>query len=91
MAAIARAAGIGAYGGCLFETGIAHAAGAHLMAALPELDLGCEFYMANYYQPEDILAEPFPVRDGHVNIPHGPGPGVTIDRDRLNKYATELI
>ena len=35
VAAIARAAGIGVYGGCMFETSIAHAAGAHLMAALP--------------------------------------------------------
>lgn len=87
VAAIARAAGIGVYGGCMFETGIAHAAGAQLLAALPELDLGCEFYMANYYLTEDILADPFPVRDGHVHIPSGPGLGVEVDRARLEKYA----
>lgn len=86
VAAIARAAGIGVYGGCMFETGIAHAAGAHLMASLPDLRLGCEFYMASYYLKEDILAEPFPVRDGLVHIPDGPGLGVTVDRSRLEKY-----
>jgi len=87
VAAIARAAGIGVYGGCMFETGIAHAAGAHLMAALPELDLGCEFYMATYYLCEDVLSEPFPVRDGQVHIPAGPGLGIDVDRARLEKYS----
>ena len=89
VAAVAKAAGIGVYGGCMFETGIAHAAGAHLMAALPELHLGCEFYMANYYLIEDILTEPFPVRNGQVHIPSGPGLGVEIDRDRLERFTVE--
>ena len=91
IAAIAKAAGIGVYGGCMFETGIAHAAGAHLMAALPELELGCEFYMATYYLTEDILTEPFPVKDGHVQIPSGPGLGVEVDPTRLKKYTTQTL
>ena len=91
VAAIARLAGIDVYGGCMFETGIAHAAGAHLMAALPDLHLGCEFYMPSYYLKEDILAEPFPVRDGAVHIPDGPGLGVAVDPDRLAKYRTLLL
>lgn len=91
IAAIAKAAGIGVYGGCMFETGIAHAAGAHLMAALPELALGCEFYMATYYLTEDILTEPFPVKDGHVHIPSGPGLGIDVDRTRLEKYTLQTL
>jgi len=91
VAAIARAAGIGVYGGCMFETGIAHAAGAQLMAALPALDLGCEFYMSSYYLREDILAEPFPVQAGQVHIPKAPGLGVEVDRDRLAKYTVESV
>ena len=91
VAAIARLGGIDVYGGCMFETGIAHAAGAHLMAALPDLHLGCEFYMSTYYLREDILAEPFPVRDGMVHVPDGPGLGVTVDPDRLAKYRTLLL
>ena len=39
VASIARAAGISVYGGCMFETGIASTAGAHLMAAIPDLTL----------------------------------------------------
>ena len=91
VAAIARCGGIDVYGGCMFETGIAHAAGAHLMAALPDLHLGCEFYMSTYYSQEDILTEPFPVRNGLVNVPSSPGLGVTVDRDRLAKYRTHFL
>ena len=91
VAAIARLGGIDVYGGCMFETGIAHAAGAHLMAALPDLHLGCEFYMSSYYLKEDILAEPFPVRDGMVHVPDGPGLGVTVNPDRLARYRTLLL
>ena len=91
VAAIARIGGIDVYGGCMFETGIAHAAGAQLMAALPELHLGCEFYMSTYYVREDVLAEPFPVRDGLVHVPAGPGLGVSVDPDRLARYRTDLL
>ena len=91
VAAIARIGGIDVYGGCMFETGIAHAAGAQLMAALPELHLGCEFYMSTYYVREDVLAQPFPVRDGLVHVPAGPGLGVSVDPDRLARYRTDLL
>ncbi len=91
IAAIARAVGISCYGGCMFETGIAHAAGAHLMNSIPDLTLGCEFYMANYYLKEDILAEPFPVKNGKVVVPTGPGLGVEPDRVKLEKYTTQLF
>lgn len=91
VAAIARAAGIEVYGGCMFETGIAHTAGTHLMAAVPDLLLGCEFYMSTYYVQEDILAEPFPVKNGRVHVPTGPGLGVSVDPDQLAKYRLELL
>lgn len=91
VAAIARAAGIEVYGGCMFETGIAHAAGAHLMAAVPDLVLGCEFYMATYYAAEDILTEPFPIKGGSVHVPSAPGLGVIPEADKLAKYRTGLL
>ena len=91
VGAIARAAGIEVYGGCMFETGLAHAAGAHLMAALPELRLECEFYMSTYYASEDILTEPFPVRKGRVHVPTGPGLGVDVDRGQLAKFAVAEV
>ena len=58
---------------------------------LPDLTLGCEFYMSIYYAREDILTEPFPVRDGLVHVPDGPGLGVAVDPDRLARYRTDLL
>ena len=91
IASVAGTAGIEVYGGCMFETGLAHAAGAHLMASVPELRLGCEFYMATYYANEDILSEPFPVEDGEVKVPNGPGLGVVVDTEVLSRYRVELL
>ena len=91
IASIAETAGMDVYGGCMFETGLAHAAGVHLMASIPSLNLGCEYYMATYYVKEDILAEPFQVRNGHVHVPTGPGLGVAVDRDVLARYRLELL
>ena len=47
--------------------------------------------MLHYYLTEDILTDPFPVRDGHVHIPSGPGLGVDVDRARLEKYAVQTL
>ena len=91
IAAIARAAGIAVYGGCMFETSIAHAAGAHLMAAVPELTLGCEFYMSTYYAEADLATEPFPVSRGAVCVPAAPGLGIAPDMHKLEHYRTSLL
>ena len=86
IAAVAAAGGLACYGGDMFETGIACAAGTHLIAATAAISLGCEFYQPNYYLREDLLAEPFPVRDGMVWVPDGPGLGVVVDEDRVSRY-----
>ncbi len=91
VAAIARAAGIGVYGGCMFETSIAHAAGTHLMCALPELTLGCEFYMSTYYASADIAARPFAAENGAVHLPEGAGLAVRPDPDALAGHRKDLL
>jgi muconate cycloisomerase len=87
ISAIAAAGGLACYGGDMFETGIACTAGAHLIAATPNISLGCEFYQPNYYLTEDLLAQPFPVRNGKVQVPTAPGLGIEVDEDRLRRYA----
>ena len=44
VAQMAVASGLTAYGGDMFEAGLAHAAGTHMLAATPEITLGCDFY-----------------------------------------------
>jgi muconate cycloisomerase len=91
VASIAEAAGLPCFGGDMAESGLGHLAGTHLVAATPNISLGCEFYQATYYLKEDILAQPFPVRDGHVHVPDEPGLGIAIDEDKVRRYATETV
>ncbi len=89
IAAIAQAAGMAAYGGDMFESGLAHLAGAHMIAATPNISLGCEFYQARWYLERDILESPFPIEDGHVVLPRGPGLGIAVDEEVLRHFAVE--
>lgn len=87
VARMAGAAGLSAYGGDMFETGLAHLAGAHMIAATPEITLGCEFYQAVYFLERDLLETGFRVENGDVIVPDDPGlggrpdPGVLRDFD----------
>ncbi|MTI00876.1 enolase C-terminal domain-like protein [Roseibium sp. RKSG952] len=87
VARIAAAHGLSAYGGDMFEAGLAHLAGTHMIAATPEITLGCEFYQASYFLGEDILEEPFLVENGKVVVPDTPGLGGRPDLNKLNHYA----
>ena len=87
IARMAQAAGWGGYGGDMFETGIAHLAGTHMIAAAPGIDMGCEFYHARHHLERDTLAQPFPDRGGTVYIPSQPGLGLTIDEDFVRNTA----
>ena len=88
VSAIAEAAGLTCYGGDMFESGLGHAAGAQLIAATPNIALGCEFYQARFFLVEDLLSAPFPIANGKVQVPSGPGLGVEVDEDRLARYTT---
>ena len=83
--------GIACYGGDMFETGIAHLAGTHVIAATPHISLGCEFYQAKYFLERDLLAEPFPIENGRVIVPSTPGLGIKVDEDRVRHYAVETL
>jgi muconate cycloisomerase len=87
VAAIAEAGGMACYGGDMFETGLAHLAGTHMIAACANISLGCEFYQAKYYLAGDILAEPFPIANGEVIVPDGPGLGVDVDRAAVKSFS----
>lgn len=87
VARIAAAHGLSAYGGDMFEAGLAHLVGTQMIAATPEITLGCEFYQASYFLKEDILEAPFKVENGHVVVPDTPGLGGRPDLGKLEHYA----
>jgi muconate cycloisomerase len=83
--AIGQAAGLGLYGGTMLETGLGTAAALHLFATVETLHWGTEFF-GPLLLTEDILAEPVAYRDFCVEIPSGPGIGVSLDPDKIAFY-----
>ncbi|MBA3484851.1 MAG: mandelate racemase/muconate lactonizing enzyme family protein [Pirellulales bacterium] len=69
-------------GGCI---GPAMAASWHVAAALPSVEW-LEVVVAARHAQDDLLLEPIAPRDGEVGLPSGPGLGVRLDRDLLEKY-----
>lgn len=67
------------------ELGISTAAQVHLAAATPSMVYASDSHY--HHQVDDIITEPFQYDKGHLKVPSGPGLGVEIDRDKLDKYA----
>lgn len=60
-------------------------AAAHLAAALP-----CVQWPSPYtWLSDTILAEPFEPKGLHLHAPDGPGFGVELDREKINRYAIQ--
>jgi L-alanine-DL-glutamate epimerase-like enolase superfamily enzyme len=68
-----------------FKSGITLAASLHVMAAMPDVDV-VEFCMADSPLRHDLTREKFEVVDGYIDVPQGPGLGVTVDLDTVAKY-----
>ena len=88
VAAIAEAAGIGLYGGCLLESSVGAAAHLHAFAGLGSLDWGCEHFGPQILI-DDLVQEPLHFADFHIHLPVGPGIGVALDHDKLSHYARQ--
>jgi len=72
---------------------IAVAAAVHVLSLLPNPTGGpsAEVPMLEYDTTEnlfrtDLLTEPMLVRDGFIQVPRGPGLGITVDEDVLRRY-----
>jgi muconate cycloisomerase len=86
VAAVAAAGGLALYGGCLLESSIGAAAHLHAFAGLPSLAWGCEHF-GPHILTEDLATDPLRIADFHIHLPSGPGLGVTLDADKLRRFA----
>ena len=86
VAAVAEAAGLSLYGGCLLESSIGAAAHLHAFAGLRTLAWGCEHF-GPHILTEDLAVEPVRIADFHIHLPTGPGLGVDLDPDKLRRFA----
>ena len=86
VAAVAEAAGIGPYRGCLLESSIGAAAHLQVFAGLHELAWGCE-----QFGPQVPRRRSCRGAAALRGFPHPPacrpGLGVTVDQDKLRRYA----
>jgi L-alanine-DL-glutamate epimerase-like enolase superfamily enzyme len=71
----------------LGELGVATYAGAHLLASIPNALFASQAYGS--FLADDIVegASPLPYRNGCLTVPDGPGLGVTLDAERVGRYA----
>jgi O-succinylbenzoate synthase len=71
----------------MLETGIGRAANLAL-AALPNFTLPGDTSASDRYFHEDVTA-PFVLRDGRLSVPGGPGLGVEVRRDVVDRLTTQ--
>ena len=86
IAAIADAAGISCHGGTTIESSIGTAASAHLFCATSGVNAGSELF-GPLLLDGDLVEEPIHYENGHITPPTGPGLGVTLDEEVINRYA----
>ncbi|MEV6283995.1 muconate/chloromuconate family cycloisomerase [Kribbella sp. NPDC051770] len=82
IVAIAKAADIPCHGGTSIETGIGTAASLHLACAAPGVTWGSELFGPLLFA-EEILQTPLRYVDGELQLPEGPGLGVTLNLDAV--------
>lgn len=86
VAAVAEAAGVGLYGGCLLESSVGAAAHLQVFSTLRDLQWGCEHFGPQILT-EDLVAAPLRFADFHVELPAGPGIGMRLDEAQLRRFA----
>ncbi len=73
----------------MLETGLGRAANVAL-AALPNFTLPGDTSASDRYYAQDIT-EPFVLRDGRLEVPRGPGLGVTPVPEILEELTTSVV
>lgn len=72
-----------------FKTGILVAASIHLIAAIPNAPI-LEFSVTESPIRKGILATPFKMKDGYVDVPQKPGLGIEINEEVMKKYGVNI-
>lgn len=85
LAAVARAAGIGLYGGTMLEGTISTAAAVQAFSTLPALEWGTELFSPLLLK-DDIVKTPLEYRDFSVIVGDAPGLGVELDEAKVAEY-----
>ena len=82
---IAETVKIDAYMGSFNELSISSIASAHVAATIVSLPYPCYLVGPTLYE-EEILREPFDIRDGMLHLTDNPGFGIVVDEGQLEKF-----
>ncbi len=84
VAALCEAAGVPCVFHCSHDLGLKTAAMLHVVASTPNFPLAND---CTYYGLEDDIITPlFRIERGFIEVPEGPGLGVTVDEKKLARY-----
>jgi len=78
--------GVGSVISSTLEAGIGVGAALHLAAASPTVTLECGFGTLHLLA-DDLVVNDLSIRDGFLAIPTGPGLGIVLDQEALNRYS----
>lgn len=84
----AAASGVQCVISSAIESGVGLSALLHLVAVMPAITLECGFATIDLLA-DDLIVEALSIINGEMAVPRGPGLGVTIDKEALNKYGYE--
>jgi glucarate dehydratase len=87
LAALCDAFGLGMNLHSGGELGISTACNLQLTAATPEINYAIDSMY--YLLGDDVITEPMTVVDGQLTVPDGPGLGVEVDVDKLDRLAAQ--
>lgn len=101
VSAICEAAGIVCNVNGSVETGVGNLANVHLAAAAPAATLSNVIPVSmpaetqngrigGIYYKDDLLAEPMQFEDGGIRVPTGPGMGIAVDEQKIEKYTVNI-
>jgi muconate cycloisomerase len=85
LADVAKAAGIGVYGGTMLEGTVGTVSALHAWSTLPAIEASTEMF-GPLLMKDEIVANPLTYSDFGVSLPTGAGLGVELDEDKVNFY-----
>jgi L-alanine-DL-glutamate epimerase-like enolase superfamily enzyme len=84
LAGLAEHAGVSLAHHCGFDLGVKTSAMLHAVAATPAISLPADTVYDGW--ADYVIEDPFTVEDGHLEVPTGPGLGVTVDESKVEEH-----
>lgn len=85
VAEIARASGLGLYGGTMLEGPVATIASAHLFSTFPEFEWGTELF-GPLLLTDSFIDSPLEYSAFGLQVPGGPGLGISLDEEKVAEF-----